>query len=146
MTTNNLTNIEIDEVSILSKDVRPAVRRARIAIAKKEFPMNEPMSFATFEDACAHLAKMHGMSRSSAMSAAAREHPDLLAKYNAEGEQIAKRAADAARPQPVKKAVLAFEDRVDEIAKSRGVPRHTAMRAARQRFPDEFAAAYGKEA
>ena len=36
--TTNLSNVHVDEISILSKDVRPAVRAARIAITKKEFP------------------------------------------------------------------------------------------------------------
>ena len=109
--------------------------------------MSEPLSFATFEAACAHLAKSHGMSKSGAMSAVARARPDLVRKYNAEGdERVEKAAAEAARPRTVSKAVMEFDDKVDEIAKSRGIPRHAAMSAARQRFPDEFDAAYGREA
>ncbi|WP_291748023.1 hypothetical protein [Bauldia sp.] len=36
--------------------------------------------------------------------------------------------------------VLAFEDRVDEIAKRHGLPRLQAMSKARERFPAEFKA------
>lgn len=107
---------------------------------------DEPISFPTLEAAMDHLLKSHGMSRSSAMSTAAREHPDLLAKYQREGEDRIAKAADAGKPQPVSKAVMEFDDRVEQIAKGRGLPRHQAMKKARERYPDEFAAAYGHEA
>ena len=92
-----------------------------------------------------HLRKVHGMNGAEAMSAAARDHPDLLQKYRTAGDEMIAKAADAARPAPVSKAVMAFDDRVEEIAKSRGIPRHAAMTAARQRFADEFEAAYGRQ-
>lgn len=106
---------------------------------------DEPINFPTLEAAMDHLLKTHGMSRSSAMFTAAREHPDLLAKYQREGEDQIAKAADAAKPQPLSRSVMAFEDRVEQIAKGRDIPRHQAMKTARERYPDEFEAAYGRE-
>ena len=56
-----------------------------------------------------------------AMSKLATRRPDLVDAYNEAGVDIAKRAAEAARPPAVKKAVLDFEDRIDAIAKRDGV-------------------------
>ncbi len=55
--------------------------------------------------------------------AARAARPDLLEKFQRAGDEMIAKAADAARPAPVSKADLAFDDKVDEIAKSRGVPR-----------------------
>ena len=94
----------------------------------------------TLDEAVAQLQKS-GMTRSAAMSAAARAHPQLVEKYNREGEDRVSKAAEASKPRAVNKAaVLAFEDRVDEIAKRHGLPRSRAMSKARERFPDEFRA------
>lgn len=140
MSTNSLHDIEIDEISILSASVRPAVRAARIVVAKsKEIPtMNEPLSFDTLEDAMRHLQSVHGLSKLDAMSAAAREHPTLLRKYNAEGiakaEMLARQRPAAASP-----AVKVWDNLVSEIAAKHGVPRWHAMQIAARQHPDEFA-------
>jgi hypothetical protein len=76
---------------------------------------DEPVSFASFEDACAHLAKVHGLSKLAAMEKVADAHPDLIAKFNAAGEEIAKAATEAAAPKPVAKAVTDFDKRVTEV-------------------------------
>ncbi len=146
--TNNLTDIEVDEISILSANVRPAVRRARIAIAKKESTMNEPISFASFEDACAYLAKTTGLSKSAAMSQAAREHPDLLAKYNQAGDEIAKAAAEKAinLEQVVGDAAAArqFWEIVGNSMRRSGLSRTAAMSQAGRDYPELRAAAFSE--
>ena len=134
--TTNLSNVHVDEISILSKDVRPAVRAARIAITKKESPMNAPLSFDTFEDACAHLRKVHGMGGADAMSAAAREHPDLLEKFQREGIEIAKAADQLVQDRPLPDAVQAWNTAVDDEVRSWSgrITRSEAMtRVARER-------------
>ena len=136
---NNLSDVEIDEISILSANVRPAVRAAKIVVTKstKESFMNEPISFPTLEAAMDHLRKARGMGGADAMSVAAREHPSLLEKYQREGEQIAKAAADQlARDRPLPDAVVAWNRAVDEEVLSFGgkITRSDAMvRIARER-------------
>lgn len=138
--TTNLSNLEIDEISILSKNVRPAVRAARIAIAKKETPMNEPLAFDTFEQAIEHLEKVHVGSCLAAMSEAAKRYPELVHKYNDQGAEIAKAAREAAKPRAITKAVQDFELAIDEIQRRDGAGRSDAMSKARAEFPTEFAA------
>jgi hypothetical protein len=106
--------------------------------------IEHPQSFSSLEEAMQAIRKAEGCTQLAAMSAAANQHPDLLAKYNAEGTAIAKTAQDAAAPKPISKALLVFQDKVDEIAKRDGIPRHEAMSRARVRFVDEFNAAYGE--
>ena len=134
---------KINEISAVD---RPAQAHARVCLLKREGDLSKIAAFDSFDDAVAAIAKREGCARHAAMSRAAKQFPSLLDAYPQEGDdRVAKATADAAGPRTFSKAELDFEDRVDEIAKSRGLPRHAAMSAARQRFPDEFAAAYGRE-
>jgi hypothetical protein len=138
--TTNLSNVEIDEISILSKDVRPAVRAARIAIVKTEIPMSEPISFPTFESAMAHLRKAHGMSALDALAAAARQHPELVKRYNDEGTRIAKAAIEEiAKARAIPQAVEVFNKRVEEVMARDKVNKLDALPRAAREFPQEFA-------
>jgi hypothetical protein len=98
-----------------------------------------PRSYVTFEDACAHLAKVHGLSKLNAMEKAAERHPDLVKRYNSEGAEIAKAAADSeAATRRTPRAVDDFEEIVAGIAKCDGVPKYVAMESAREAHPEEF--------
>ncbi len=137
-----LVNISLNELSLVD---RPANPHAKVTLFKSSDDPPPPMAFDSFEEAMQHLQKLRGLTRSDAMSAAARAHPALVEKYQRAGDAAIAKAAEAARPQPVNKAaVLAFDDRVDQIAKSRGIPRHAAMSVARDRHSAEFVAAYGE--
>lgn len=145
-----MKDFAISEISAVDRPAQAGAVAVFMKRHEKESEMqlrkancDEPVSFPTLEAAMDHLLKTHGMSRSSAMSTAAREHPDLLAKYQREGEDQIAKAAEAPKPQLLSKAMMEFEDRVEQIAKGRGLPRHQAMKKARERYPDEFAAAYG---
>ena len=147
-----LVDIQLSELSLVD---RPANPHARVTLFKRaddeqRMRWNCERSVTTglrasgtLEEAMAHLQTVSGMSTAAAMSKAAREHPELVEKYRRQGDAQMAKAADAARPQPVNKAILGFDDKVDEIAKARGLPRHAAMSAARERHPEEFQAAYG---
>ena len=99
---------------------------------------DKPLSFDTFEDACAHLAKVHGLSKLGAMEKAAREHPDLVEEYNHVGIEIAKNAAEAAAPRPVPLAVSNFNKRVTEVMARDKIDRLGAMEKVTKEFPAEF--------
>lgn len=102
---------------------------------------DEPRSFSTFEDACTYLRTVQGMSPLAAMEAAADAHPSLIAKYNAEGESIAKAAdAEAAAKRRKPRAVEDFELIVAGIAERDGVPKHVALERAREENPGKFKA------
>ncbi len=142
-----LVDIRLSELSLVD---RPANPHARVTLFKRaddkehEMEIQKIAAYSSFDDAVAAIAKAEGLSHDRAMSRAAAAYPDLVEKYNAAGDEAVAKIAEAVRPAPVSKAVMAFEDRVDEIAKSRGIPRHAAMTDARVRFPDEFAAVYGE--
>jgi hypothetical protein len=138
----------------LSAVDRPAQEGA-VAVIVKRYPQEHVMqfhkiggdrvaSFGTLDEAVAHLAKAHGMPKLDAMEKAAAQYPDLVRRFNEDGERIGKAAAAAAAPRPASRALLAFQDRVDQIAKRDGCPRYVAMERARERYADEFSAAYGE--
>lgn len=154
MTTPNTRKRILRELHIgkIAAVDRPCQEHARMTLMKRadddeeyddmqiqKITRDEPVSFPTLGAAMDHLRKVRGMSGSDAMSAAAREHPELLAKYQQDGERIAKAAREAAKPRPVTKAEQDFQDRVDEIAKRDGIGRSGAMSKARAEFPTEFA-------
>jgi hypothetical protein len=94
--------------------------------------LDRPRAFKTLAEACAHLA---------AMEKIARERPDLIAKFSAEGESIAKAAADAeTAKRQTPRAVEDFEALVSGIAKRDGIPKHAAMERACEEHPRAFTA------
>jgi hypothetical protein len=138
-----LEELTLDEISAVD---RPAQKGALVTIIKRD----ESATFDTFEEACAHFEK-RGLSEIAAMSAVAREHPDLLAKYNAEpAPEVAKaepghthdwsRTKDESRDHE-----FAFDAIAHGIHMRENVPKHIAMRLARQRNPKLFEMAYGND-
>ena len=131
----------------------PAVAGARMTLMKRadeqETTMHvqkiegrEVASFNSFEEACSHLVKIAG-SRAGAMSVAAREHPDLLEKYQRAGdEKIAKAAEDAVakRSGAATAAAQRFALAVGAVMQRDGVSRSAAMSRARAENPDLYAA------
>lgn len=100
-----------------------------------------PTSFATLDDAINFLMAQQGYTRLNAMTQAANQNPDLVAKYQREGEQVAKAAADeVAKVRAAPPAVAAFEKRVGEVMGRDKVGRLSALEKAQAEFPDEFEA------
>ncbi len=143
-------NIKLDELSLVDKPANP---HAKIVLAKRAGDDKETDQ-GPEQDRVIRLVRgrRRGDREGRGLPAPRgdvegleRSCPDLLEKFQRAGDEMIAKAADAARPTPVSKAELAFDDKVDEIAKSRGVPRSAAMSLARQRFAEEFEAAYGRE-
>jgi hypothetical protein len=144
-----MRTFKLNEISAVDN---PAQVHARAVLLKRadarqehDMDLTKIASFDSFDDAINAIAKRDGCARHEAMTKARTRHPALYEAYQREGDGRVAKQADADRPRPVSKAELAFQDRVDEIAMSRRLPRHAAMSAARQRYPDEFAAAYERE-
>ncbi|MGH6736809.1 MAG: hypothetical protein ACRECX_12160 [Methyloceanibacter sp.] len=143
-----MREFKIDELSAVD---RPAQAHALMTVMKRDDRKDDDMqlskiaSYDTLSDAVAAVAKAEGCPRHVAMSRAAREFPDLVERHRAEGREAIAKAQESARaPRPlVTKAVLAFQDKVELIAKRRGVPRHEAMSIARELYADEYHDAYG---
>lgn len=95
-------------------------------------------SFDSFEEAMQAIREREGCAQLRAMEEAASRHPDLLRKYNDEGERIAKAAQDAAAPKPVAMAVTDFNRRVDEVMARDKVNKLEAMEKAAREFPAEL--------
>ena len=140
-------------ISELSAVDRPAQAHATMAIMKRytddeqennmrleKINGEQVVSFTTLQEAMAHLQKINGLSKSDAMSKAAREHPDLLAKYQSEGERSVAKAADERltimRRPP---AVQEFEALIRRIKDRDGCDSVTALRRARSEDPSLFA-------
>ena len=132
----------------LSAVDRPAQKPATVAIMKREddgqeneMDMTKIAAFDSFDEAVAAIAEREGCPQYIAMSKAAATHPDLLTKYQTEGDaSIAKAADDLAKRRGRPVAVQRFEMIVDGIATRDGVARHVAMQRARRENPDAFAA------
>ena len=75
--TVTLKNVEVDEISILSRNWRPAVPSARIKLIKKEGAM--PAS--SFDQCVQDIRKRDSCSRTDALIKARKEHPDLWDRY-----------------------------------------------------------------
>jgi hypothetical protein len=144
-----MRSFRIDELSACD---RPAQKHALAVLMKRaddeqeydemqfeKITRDEPTSFPTLEAAMEHLQKL-GMSKLDAMSKAADRHPDLLAKYQHDGERIAKAAAAAATPRPIAKAVRDFEERVTEVMSRDKITKLAALEKAAKEHPAEFEA------
>lgn len=142
-----LKSIVLDEVSLVDAPANPHARVTLLKLDRdKETRMqvhkiasDRVMSFDSFDEAVAHLTKSAG-GRTAAMRQARARYPDLVSKHNDDGDEMIAKAAEAAAPRPVAKAVAAFETVVDEICKRDGCPRSEAMRRARVQRPDAFEA------
>ena len=133
-----MRKLRIAEISAVDN---PSVDGARAVLAKRDSERQEsemefekiierPRSFATLEEACAHLAKME---------AAARDRPDELARFNAEGLREAAEAAEQiAKARATPPAVAVFNKRVDQITARDRITKLAALERARVEHPDEF--------
>ncbi len=97
----------------------------KMQLRKVTSPEPRPRSFDDFESAMRYLAAEHGMSKIAAMEKISSTRPDLIAKYNREGEAIAKAESDrvvqlsAPSPERVRwdaavKAIMS-RDRIDRV-------------------------------
>lgn len=156
---NEIYDVVVDEVSILTTDAAPAVPAARVLLTKAggPAPVIAPAvaSRATAEVLAAaeaapglgfmELAKAirerDGIGRTAAMQKARREHPEAY-----EHLQAAAPAGIAAAPAPIAKrapAETAFMQIAGKLRADRGLSRTAAMRAARHEHPEAFAALQG---
>lgn len=145
-----MRTFKLQEISAVDN---PAQVHAKMVLMKRadgeestmqKITSGEPQAFDTFDGAVAAIAKAEGVPHHEAMGKARQAYPELLADYQREGDERIGKAAEAApRASIISKAELAFDEKVEALAKSRGIPHHAAMSSARQRYPEEFAAAYG---
>lgn len=139
----------------LSAVDRPAQAGATVAIMKRadgddheqendmeirKIGGDEVASFNSLEEAMRHIRKARGVSASDAMSAAAREHPGLLKRYQSEGAERVAKAAEAAKARSTSPEVRDFEFLVAGIAERDGVTRSEAMTRARRENPGAYRA------
>ncbi|MCC0059104.1 MAG: hypothetical protein H6886_07520 [Hyphomicrobiaceae bacterium] len=142
-----LRAIKLYELSLVDAPANP---HARVTLFKRDvrtekeetmLQKNEPLGFDTLDDAVEHLQNTLKCGRTQAMSRAAERFPTLVAKFNDEGREIARRAAeDLAKSRTRPGAVEDFERCVDEVAKRDGCTRTAAMRRAAEEYPGAFAA------
>lgn len=102
---------------------------------------DRPMSFDSFESAMTYLCDAHGLSKLDAMRKVAHTRPDLVRKFNEQGAEIARAAAerDAAKYRK-SDAEDDFMMIVDGIAARDKCSRHVAMERARKEHPGAFRA------
>jgi len=79
----NLRDLEIEEISILGKDSRPAVRAARIAIFKRDGGQESPVN--SFDNRVQEIRKRDNCSALAAMTKARKEYPADFERYQAAG-------------------------------------------------------------
>lgn len=145
---NIMRAFTIDELSAVDN---PAQAHARVAIMKRhggneqENDMrleriggDEVANFGTLDEAVEHLRES-GMSRSDAMSKAARAHPDLLKQYRDEGEAQVKKQLERMRSPTASPAVGAFDALVRRIRERDMCSGTEALRRARSEDPAAFA-------
>jgi hypothetical protein len=126
---------------------RPAQEHARMTLVKRaddeqeqedEVDLKKIASFDTLDEAIAAIHKAEGCDHSEAMSQAAREYPDLLAKYQREGDERASKAVEAVRGSTVPPVIAEWNALVERIARRDMCPSTEAMRRARAADPDLF--------
>lgn len=126
--TASLTNVQVDEISILSTDMRPAVKAARIAITKME------VSTDTFMRHVEAVQKLAGCSRGAAMRKAVSEYPEAFAAFQEEGRRDGEAFTKLAHASGSAKAE--FQLKVDGLmARSPGMKRTAAMRQIARENP-----------
>ena len=95
-----LRAIKLYELSLVDAPANP---HARVTLFKRDvrtekeetmLQKNEPLGFDTLDDAVEHLQNTLKCGRTQAMSRAAERFPTLVAKFNDEGREIARRAAE----------------------------------------------------
>ena len=100
----------------------------------------QPTSFDSLEGAMQFLREQ-GMTKLAAMEKAAGRHPELVTKFNAQGAEIAKAAADAeAAKRQMPRAVEDFEMIASGIRERDGCSAHVALERARKEHPEKFKA------
>lgn len=126
--TSKLTNVEVEEISILGKHSRPAVRGAVVVLAKSE-------SAADFKKHVAAIRERDRCSGVEALQRARVEYPDDFAAYQASGAASSRPVVEKrAKPE----AVITFEMLVDGIMERDKVKRTVAMERARREHPAAF--------
>lgn len=134
-----LRKFQLDEITAVD---RPAQEHTRMALVKRDNSQewderrfekvigDEPLSFATFEDAVEQISKLHGGSLAQAMSRAASAYLRLLREYNEEGlERVEKAARGAADRRAPTSAERDWEWLVTGIMGRDGATRAAAMQS-----------------
>lgn len=145
-TSGTLKNIHHSELSLADRPASPRVTLFNCD-EEQEYDMQvqkieRPQSFDSFESAMAHLREEHGLSKLAAMEQVARANPELIAKFNEEGREIAKAAEETVRQvrtvQP--STTVRFDAAVADIMRRDGVDKLVAMERAALERPDLLAA------
>ena len=140
---SQLKDLGIEEISILSEGVNPAVPLARIAVvkgrperdfgndvadARGEDDEDEPWDF---DDAVRRVQRRDKISTTAAMSRARSIYPRLFERYNGAStkliQQVVERSAN----------VATFEKLVDAVQFREGCSRLVALEKAARAFPRE---------
>jgi hypothetical protein len=129
--TRLLKNIEVEEISLLSKNSRPAVRGALVAIAKADHQQLD------FTGHIAEIRKRDGCSRVEALARARIEHPSAFEAYQ-DGGRVSSRPIE--RRIEKSDAASRFEKCVEEIRTRDRCTRLQALQKAAEEHPGELAA------
>ena len=137
-------------ITELSAVDSPAQKGALAVIMKRDEGVNYEKiqrdshalrGFDTLEDAMEYLRTDHGLTKLGALERVAREHPQLVRKYNLDGERTAKAAAEEiAKLSATPQAVVDFEKCVAEIMANDNLPMLAALEKARVDYPGAFRA------
>ena len=131
---NALEDIQIEEISLLSSGVRPAVRAAQIAVVKHTAPAQKGTNME-FPELVETIRARDNCARTQAMEKAERQHPEAFEKYQSAGLVPVSQIRKAAPPPT---AVTKFMALVDEHRLKFGTTRVAALEAVRKASPDEF--------
>ena len=119
---------DASEIAELQAEVSKLDRTSRDAITK--------YASGGFEQVCADIQKRDQCSRTEALTRARTEAPDQFRQYQMAGIELAK----AGPAQDRISCPSAFDAAVEQIVRSKKVPRHIAMQLARKDDPALFKA------
>jgi hypothetical protein len=128
--TTALENIEVEEISLLGKHSRPAVRGALVAIAKADQQLD-------FTDRVAEIRKRDGCSRVEALAKARIEHPTAFEAYQDSGLVLSR---PTERRIEKSDAVTRFEKCVEVVQMRERCKRFHALQTAAREYPSDLVA------
>jgi|GEM_PF-4565968 len=148
--TTKIHDLEINEISILTTGVEPAVKAARVAIIKRDDgAANEEAddlakkAIQGFDRLVEGIRKCDDCGHIEALRKARGEHADAFEAYQAAGMQSARSVQKAVHEPSSEKRRREFMEIAERLRRDLGVKKHIALQKARVQYPDEYQAAYG---